>query len=245
MRFVPLTLLILFSLAGPMSGQEVNTQRIEKIREYVTQAGVFYKNASYEDAGKKIKAAQSLLERAFQEGSEADRDALEIEYRRIAKAHELLEKQAIKLPALVAIPEMIGRAEQADPSEPVSDPALDNPQPPSGDSQAISFKDVVAPLLVQHCGNCHVRGSKGKFNMGTFEQLLAGAEGKAMVPGKADESLIVQLVEAGKMPPRGKVPAADLNIIKSWIEQGGKFDGDDESAPIASGNANGPPRRGR
>lgn len=240
------------------TAQNDNARRIKKIQEYVTQAGSLYKKELFEDSGNKIKSAQRLLETAFEVGDESDREILETEYNRIAKAHELLAKQGIELPELMAFPETIGSSADSGDKSDVDDPAedtgddapMDDDAAGSSDGETVSFKTQIVPLLVQHCGNCHVTGTKGRFNMGTYEKLLAGSKGKAMVPGKPEESLLVTLIEDGSMPkfPRGQqaeeFPAADLELIKTWILQGGEFDGDDATAPIA-GNQNTPPRRGR
>ncbi len=256
-RFViALIVMAAFFPASRSDAQVDNTQRIEKVREYVTQAGSLFKNELFEESGKRIKSAQSLIQRAFDAGTETDREALETEYRRIAKAHELLAGKGIELPELMAFPETFGSADEPGIDDRSGTDAstkensdLDGDSPDSTDEQTVSFKEQIAPLFVQHCGNCHVSGSKGKFNMGTFEKLLAGAKGKAIVPGKPDESRIVELIETGEMPPAGRgaarseFPGADLELIKSWILQGSKFDGEDKKAPIA-GNQNTPPGRG-
>ena len=175
-----------------------------------------------------------------------------------------------ELPELMAFPETIGSSSDSGDEPDTDDPAeetgdddsvddeapkddeapMDSDPSDSSDGETVSFKNQIVPLLVQHCGNCHVTGTKGRFNMGTYEKLLAGSKGMAMVPGKPEESLLVTLIEEGKMPKpaRGEeaeeFPAADLELIKKWILQGGEFDGDDESAPI-TGDQDTPPRRGR
>jgi mono/diheme cytochrome c family protein len=223
------------------ASQENVGKRIEKIREYIAQAGNLYKEKDYEASGKKIKSAQSLLIREAREGNLDNRELLEKEYRRIAKAHELLIAQGIELPALEPLPDA-DDPDMAGPDDP--DPASDaqSPVTDSGDAAAISFKSQIAPLLVQHCGNCHIRSSKGKFSMATFESLTGGAEGGATVmPGKPDASLVVTLMADGEMPPRDEVPQKDIDLIRQWVQQGAPFDGDDPSAKI--GGNQGPGRK--
>ena len=58
--------------------------------------------------------------------------------------------------------------------------------------------------------------------MTTYELLLAGSNnGIVIISGNANESLLVQLIEAGEMPNRGPdVTSEELQIIIDWINQG-------------------------
>ncbi len=102
-------------------------------------------------------------------------------------------------------------------------------QPPA---KPVSFLDDVAPILKENCFACHdARKKSGKFDMTTFEKLLAGgAGGEPIVPGKPQESDLHQLIvstDEHRMPPRDKgeaVPAAKAKIIEQWIKEGAKPD---------------------
>src|SRR5687767_2201401 len=53
--------------------------------------------------------------------------------------------------------------------------------------------------------------------------MTGGASGEAVKPGSPDQSLLFHLVShqaEPNMPPKGKVPDADLAVIKKWIERG-------------------------
>lgn len=102
----------------------------------------------------------------------------------------------------------------------------------AGAGSAISFSRQVAPILSQHCGNCHIRSSKGDFSMASFARL-SGAQG-VVSAGNPNGSKLVTLIESGDMPPKGKVPAADLTTIKKWVQAGAAFDGNDRNASLAS-----------
>lgn len=201
-----------------------NGKRIKMIRKYIGEAGKLYKDGDYNAAGKKISSAQKLLERAIANGREDYRGILEKEYRRVAKAHELLSSKSVSLSELRPMPEKLG-----------VDPGMAK----SGDASAaadsedvVSFKSDVAPLLVKHCGTCHVKGSRGEFSMRTFDDLMKHSGGDAVVPGKPDQSEVIALIEDGSMPPRKKVPTKELKLIRKWIEQGAKFDSDDENKSL-------------
>ncbi|MBM4074043.1 MAG: DUF1553 domain-containing protein, partial [Planctomycetes bacterium] len=49
-----------------------------------------------------------------------------------------------------------------------------------------------------------------------------GDSGPAIVPGKVDESLIVQAIRYGdvKMPPTGRLPANEIQLIEQWVKEG-------------------------
>ena len=85
-----------------------NGKRIKMIRKYIGDAGQLYKSADYAKAGKKILAAQSLLERAIANGSEEYRSVIEKEYKRVAKAHKLLSSKSVTLTELKPMPEKLG-----------------------------------------------------------------------------------------------------------------------------------------
>jgi WD40 repeat protein len=90
----------------------------------------------------------------------------------------------------------------------------------------------IAPLLSEHCLDCHgSHDPEANFVMETFETLMKGGEsGAAIVPGKSEESLLVQMIEGrfeknGKkkiMPPgkRPKLTADQIASIRAWIDAG-------------------------
>ena len=120
---------------------------------------------------------------------------------------------------------------------------------PGGESSAqdVGFAKEIAPILVNHCGNCHIRGRKGDFQMQSYDQLIGSEK---VTAGKPDESVLIRLVASGEMPPRGQVPAAEVEKLRKWVEQGAGFDGADGSATLTSygqaagANRSGPVNRG-
>ena len=105
-----------------------------------------------------------------------------------------------------------------------------------GDNSAgnVSYYHQIRPLFQAHCQGCHQPAKdKGGYVMTDFKSLLAGGddEGTAIVPGKVNESALVDLIlpdpETGKAPmPRGKKPlhSAEIELIKKWIAQGAQDD---------------------
>lgn len=90
------------------------------------------------------------------------------------------------------------------------------------------FEKSIRPLLAKHCYECHSTdkaADNGHLALDGKGGLLAGGErGPIIVPGKADESLLVSAIRYGdpklQMPPEGKLPDAEIELIARWISQG-------------------------
>lgn len=86
------------------------------------------------------------------------------------------------------------------------------------------FETKIRPLLSTHCFKCHGKDkNKGGFRMVSHGSLLKGGEsGAAVVPGKPDESLLIEAVryESLEMPPSGRLPDADIRLLESWVRSG-------------------------
>ncbi|MDX1946267.1 MAG: PSD1 and planctomycete cytochrome C domain-containing protein [Pirellulaceae bacterium] len=93
-------------------------------------------------------------------------------------------------------------------------------------AQPLTFERDVRPILKAHCFDCHGDQEKHEGNLDLRLVRLIGQggdSGPALVAGKATESLLVQRIAAGEMPPEGKhLPAKDLATLKAWIDQGAK-----------------------
>ena len=202
-------------------------QRIEKIREYLREAGTLFNESRFTEAGKPLKAAQSLMARSIENGTEEFRAVIEKEYRRIAKAHELLTEKGIELPELIAFPEKLGvAAEEMEKEKEMMDDGEDK----------VSFISDVIPILTENCGTCHINGSRGRLSIKTYNQMIAQRRGKLVIPNDAKESLMIEQVVSGDMPPRGKLKDSEIETLRKWVEQGAKFDGEesDQEEPLGS-----------
>src|SRR5262249_13659130 len=76
------------------------------------------------------------------------------------------------------------------------------PVVPAADSPVL-FETHVRPILETRCLKCH-GGDKVKGGLDLtrkFTILKGGDSGPALVPGKPDDSLLLQRVEKGEMPP--------------------------------------------
>ncbi|HUE74066.1 MAG TPA: DUF1553 domain-containing protein [Pirellulaceae bacterium] len=91
--------------------------------------------------------------------------------------------------------------------------------------EPLSFERHIRPILKAHCFQCHGEEGKQEGNLDVrLKRLLekGGDSGAAIVPGKPDESLLLERLKAGEMPPEKKQPvsAADIERITQWIAAG-------------------------
>jgi len=93
----------------------------------------------------------------------------------------------------------------------------------------INFKESIAPILVKNCIECHNSSvTKGNLNLETLTSTLKGGdEGKAIVPGKPEQSQLYLKIIEGENKKKPEMPRkkpalakADVEKIKAWIEQG-------------------------
>ncbi len=96
-------------------------------------------------------------------------------------------------------------------------------------AEALLFEDIVQPILIQRCGQCHREGKmKGQFSVQTLETLLKGGKTRAaIVAGSLNKSELFNRITLDPsnekyMPADGKTPLtkAEIEIIQWWIEKG-------------------------
>ena len=108
---------------------------------------------------------------------------------------------------------------------PFQDTAVQD-SPAFTDEQLAFFETRVRPLLVQHCYECHSTDAKtlrAGLKLDSRSAMLTGGEtGPAIVPGKPDDSLLVQAVrwQGFEMPPSGRLPPKDQQILAEWVQMG-------------------------
>ena len=90
------------------------------------------------------------------------------------------------------------------------------------------FEQRVQAIVSAKCSACHGESRekrKAELDLGSVSAMLKGGEsGPALVPGKLDESLMWQRIEAGDMPPEGSptLTDAERDHIRAWIAAGAK-----------------------
>ncbi len=97
------------------------------------------------------------------------------------------------------------------------------------------------PILAEHCSSCHsgsVGKLKGELSLDSRAAILAGGEsGPAVVPGKPDESLLIEAVrrESFEMPPEKPLSNRELRTLERWVESGAPWP-ENQAQEVASGN---------
>ncbi len=96
----------------------------------------------------------------------------------------------------------------------------------SATENADFFEKRIRPLFIEHCQECH-GADKQKGSLRLDHQAgwqKGGDSGPSVIPGKAAESLLWKVVSYEdrdlKMPPKKKLPEADLAALKQWINSG-------------------------
>jgi len=103
-------------------------------------------------------------------------------------------------------------------------------QAPSPEDTAF-FEQKIRPLLIQRCFECHAdgpKGAKGGLRLDSAIGVTTGGDsGPVIVAGKPDESLLVEAIlykqEGVQMPPRGKLPAGEIELLTEWVRRGAPY----------------------
>ena len=88
------------------------------------------------------------------------------------------------------------------------------------------FETKIRPLLVARCIECHgEKKQKGGLRLDSRGAWQAGGDtGKAVVPGRPDESLLMKAVQYAdkdlQMPPKKALPPEEVTLLAEWIQQG-------------------------
>ncbi len=97
---------------------------------------------------------------------------------------------------------------------------------PAWAAETLTFEKHVRPILKTHCFHCH--GEEGETKSGLDVRLArfimkGGEDGPAIIPGKAAESHLLQLIKKAEMPKgKAKLKDKDISTIEQWITQGAK-----------------------
>jgi hypothetical protein len=92
-------------------------------------------------------------------------------------------------------------------------------------ARPLSFARDVAKILDRWCVGCHGgRDPDASLSLDSLAGVLRGGDaGPVVVPGDADDSLLVAKVEhrdRPSMPPRRRLPAPAIALIRAWIAAG-------------------------
>lgn len=90
------------------------------------------------------------------------------------------------------------------------------------------FRSQVWPIIKRKCLECHnPEKRQGELDMSSLATMLKGGHsGPALVRGKPNKSLMIELIKFDEMPPRkqkdGRVSKSELQTLREWIEHGAK-----------------------
>ncbi len=237
-------------------------QSIAAVATLLREAEAQYQASEYATAGERLSAALDAIDSLV---SNEDREVvvtLARAFPRIVDLHVRLELEGVMVrpfeqPELPDLPSGMPSAKGSSTPEVSARP--EQPKPDSGKSEnptrgrrrapkpepepaGPSFVREVAPILVQHCGRCHINDAKGDFNISTFALLAKGPpEGRVIFPGDVVGSRLIETIETGDMPRGGgKVPPAQLQLLKDWVLVGAKYDAPSPMIPLAAMAASAP-----
>lgn len=86
------------------------------------------------------------------------------------------------------------------------------------------FNEQMKPIITEHCNGCHTFGGhSGGLRMDSYSALMQGGDdGPVVIPGDPDSSMLMNAIrytnENLQMPPKGKLPDADISVVEKWIK---------------------------
>ncbi len=110
-----------------------------------------------------------------------------------------------------------------------------------GGGAAVSYHSQIVPILKRSCQGCHHPGDpNGDLIVTTYADLTRGGmAGEAIIPGKPDDSLLIQLI-SGDEPamPQNMEPlsAEEVEMFRRWILEGANDDTPAEVDDMGEGN---------
>ncbi|MGQ0633104.1 MAG: PSD1 and planctomycete cytochrome C domain-containing protein [Planctomycetaceae bacterium] len=107
------------------------------------------------------------------------------------------------------------------------------------------FENKIRPLLAEHCFKCHGEEKhRGGLRLDSRGAILAGGDqGPAVVPGDAEESLLIRAVQQTdpelKMPPApaAKLTKEQIADLTRWVAEGAVWPGDQAGPLVRRGGA--------
>ncbi|WP_317890659.1 PSD1 and planctomycete cytochrome C domain-containing protein [Granulicella cerasi] len=95
----------------------------------------------------------------------------------------------------------------------------------AGFAQASPESTRAQAVFQQSCYGCHTAKMKGGLRVDSLPAMLKGGDsGPAVVPGDPDASLLLKAIrykdQELQMPPKGKLPDADIDAVAAWIKAG-------------------------
>ncbi|HJW89174.1 MAG TPA: c-type cytochrome domain-containing protein, partial [Anaerolineales bacterium] len=85
----------------------------------------------------------------------------------------------------------------------------------------LTYTAAIQPLFETRCGSCHgPTGSLQGLDLTSYQTALKGGTGgPAIVPGDAENSLVV-IKQSGAQPHFGQLAPEELDLVIEWIQAG-------------------------
>ncbi|MGC4002155.1 MAG: DUF1553 domain-containing protein [Pirellulales bacterium] len=114
----------------------------------------------------------------------------------------------------------------------------------------VFYTEKVKPLLAKHCWNCHSHAggeAGGELMLDARALIVAGGDrGAVIVPGEPDKSLLIKAIEYQdndlRMPEKGKLAQAEIDVLKEWIKRGAPWNDDGVDATKKTAKMSSRPR---
>ncbi|MEO2015270.1 MAG: PSD1 and planctomycete cytochrome C domain-containing protein [Fuerstiella sp.] len=111
-------------------------------------------------------------------------------------------------------------------------------QDAAGAKNRLTFEEDVAPLLKTYCFRCHgqMKREAGLDLRRRFTLTRGGDSGPAILPGRPKQSLLLELIEDGLMPPEDEpqLGKEQVEVLRRWIASGAAITGAEERSLAAS-----------
>lgn len=123
-------------------------------------------------------------------------------------------------------------------------PVPKKPKPGDTAMGGVSFSKQIAPFLIAKCNGCHVNRNDGNVSVASFKDIMdgIGAGLPLLIPGKSNESRLVEVLVSNEMPKNAnKATEDEIKTIMKWIDEGAKFDGADPMMGLAALTGTGTP----
>ena len=104
----------------------------------------------------------------------------------------------------------------------------------------VTFTDDIRPIFERSCWNCHGEASQlSDLDLRTRAAAIAGGtRGPALVPGRADESRLYQVVSGLAAPPMPmggeRLSDAEIAAVGAWIDDGAHWDAAGATSAVAA-----------
>jgi ankyrin repeat protein/mono/diheme cytochrome c family protein len=108
-------------------------------------------------------------------------------------------------------------------------PLAAHTQLPTASPTTVDYTKDVRPILAQNCYSCHgPEVQQAGLRLDLRQNALRGGDfGPVIIPGKSADSKLIRRVVGGdgrlQMPPTGSLSQEQIEILRSWIDQGAEF----------------------